>query len=54
MNATVEPMLIKDRRDVITKVIRTELSGIFQPGLTCKEEIMSAYAKSMDNRGGGR
>lgn len=34
LKATVEPILIKDSRQVIVKVIRTALSGIFQPGLT--------------------
>jgi hypothetical protein len=34
LNATVEPMLMSERRQVMTKVIRTELRGIFQPGLT--------------------
>lgn len=34
LNATLEPMLISDRRAVIVKVSRTALSGMFQPGLT--------------------
>lgn len=34
LNATVEPMLIKDSRAVIRKVSRTALSGMFQPGWT--------------------
>lgn len=42
LNATVEPILIKERRAVITKVSRTALSGIFQRGVTFK-------AKSTDN-----
>ena len=48
-NATVEPILIKDRRVVIVKVSRTALSGMFQPGLTCKEEMMLVHTKSIDN-----
>jgi hypothetical protein len=34
LNATVEPMLIRERRVVMRKVRTTELRGIFQPGLT--------------------
>ena len=49
LNATVEPMLIRDRRVVMRKVIRTELRGIFQPGLTCEEDIMLVNVKSMSN-----
>jgi hypothetical protein len=37
LNAAVEPILIKDRRDVMRKVSKTALSGMFQPGLTYKE-----------------
>jgi len=32
--AVTEPMLIRERRAVIKNVSRTELSGMFQPGLT--------------------
>lgn len=42
LNATVDPMLIKDKRVVIKKVRRTELSGMFQPGLTCQVKIVLA------------
>jgi hypothetical protein len=48
-NATVEPILIKDRRVVIMNVSRTALSGIFQPGFTYKEETLSVHTKSMGN-----
>jgi hypothetical protein len=34
LNATVEPMLIRESSVVIRKVRRTALSGMFQPGLT--------------------
>jgi hypothetical protein len=34
LKATVEPMLISERRHVIINVRRTALSGMFQPGLT--------------------
>jgi hypothetical protein len=34
LKATVDPMLIKDSSDVMSKVSRTELSGIFHPGMT--------------------
>ena len=34
LKATIEPMLISDNKAVTTKVIRTALSGIFQPGFT--------------------
>jgi len=50
LNATVEPILIKDRRVVIVKVSRTALSGIFQPGLTyeIKEEKGSPLSRAKD------
>ena len=34
LKATVLPMLIKESKEVRSKVSRTELSGIFQPGMT--------------------
>jgi hypothetical protein len=34
LKATVEPMLMSERRHVMVKVRRTALSGMFQPGLT--------------------
>jgi len=34
LNATLEPMLINERRAVMIKVSRTALRGMFQPGLT--------------------
>ena len=43
LNATVEPILINDRRAVMTKVIKTALSGMFQPGLTFKEGMLLVY-----------
>ena len=46
LNATEEPILIKERRHVIMKVSITALRGIFQPGLTCKEMVL-VYAKSI-------
>lgn len=52
LNATVEPILIKERRHVIIKVSTTALRGMFQPGLTCEEEKISAYAKSMAHNDG--
>lgn len=35
LKATVEPMLMSERRQVMTKVISTALRGMFHPGLTC-------------------
>ena len=35
LKATVEPMLIRDKRQVMVKVIMTALRGMFQPGFTC-------------------
>lgn len=35
LKATVEPILMSERRQVISHVSRTALRGIFQPGLTC-------------------
>ena len=35
LKVTVEPMLINDKRQVIVKVIKTALRGMFQPGFTC-------------------
>jgi len=40
LNAAVEPILMRERRQVITKVRRTALSGIFQPGLTCRCQLI--------------
>ena len=34
--AAVEPMLMRERRQVIMKVMMTELSGMFHPGFTCR------------------
>ena len=34
LNATVDPMLIRDKRVVIVNVMRTEFRGMFHPGLT--------------------
>lgn len=34
LKATFEPMLIKESREVTRNVSKTELSGMFQPGLT--------------------
>ena len=38
LNATVEPILIRDRSVVMVNVMRTEFRGMFQPGLTCQVE----------------
>ena len=35
LKATVEPMLMRERRTVMMKETRTALRGMFQPGLTC-------------------
>jgi hypothetical protein len=35
LKATVEPMLMRERSVVMTKVRMIELRGMFQPGLTC-------------------
>ena len=48
-NATVEPILIRERRHVIIKVSKTALRGMFQPGLTCKGEKISVYTKLTAN-----
>ena len=34
LRATVEPMLMRERRMVMTREMKTALRGIFQPGLT--------------------
>jgi hypothetical protein len=34
LRATVEPMLMRERRTVMTSEIMTALSGMFQPDLT--------------------
>lgn len=34
LNATVDPILMRDRRVVMVKVRRTAFKGMFQPGLT--------------------
>jgi hypothetical protein len=34
LKAAVEPILISERRQVMVKVRRTALMGMFQPGLT--------------------
>lgn len=39
LNATVDPILMRDKSVVIVKVIRTELRGMFQPGLTCQVKL---------------
>ena len=41
LKATVEPMLIKERRVVIRKVRRTAFRGMFQPGWTCHINLVS-------------
>lgn len=39
LKAAVEPMLIKDRRIVITNETMTAFTGTFQPGLTCSKTV---------------
>jgi len=34
LNAAVDPILISERRQVMTKVINTAFKGMFHPGLT--------------------
>jgi hypothetical protein len=41
LNATVEPMLIRDRSVVMVNVMRTEFKGMFHPGLTCQVNNIS-------------
>ena len=40
-------MLIRDRRHVIVKVIKTELRGMFQPGLTCATNVENGSPLSL-------
>lgn len=42
LNATVDPMLISDKRVVMVKVRRTAFKGMFQPGLTFEGGVMLA------------
>jgi len=46
LNATVEPMLIRDRSVVMVNVMRTEFRGMFQPGLTCQESRLAENNKA--------
>lgn len=48
LKATLEPMLIKERRVVTRSEIITEFRGIFQPGLTCRNEMSSADVGEID------
>lgn len=46
LNATVDPMLMRDKSVVIVKVMRTEFKGIFQPGLTYEVmDMLVQYAE---------
>lgn len=49
--ATVEPMLISERRIVTIRETRTEFSGMFQPGVTCRVSDMYWMLR---NRVGGQ
>lgn len=44
LNATCDPMFIRDRRVVIKNVTNTALRGMFHPGLTCRAVLV--YAKT--------
>ena len=46
LNAVVEPMLMSDRRQVISHVSSTALRGIFQPGLTCPMKLANGKPPS--------
>lgn len=37
--ATSEPILIRERRTVMTRETMTELSGMFHPGVTCQGQL---------------
>ena len=41
--ATVEPMLMRERRIVTTRETRTALRGMFQPGVTFATSISFHY-----------
>lgn len=47
LNATVDPMLIRERRVVIRNVTNTALRGMFHPGLTYRAG--SVYSKTATN-----
>jgi hypothetical protein len=47
LNATVDPMLIRERRVVIRNVTNTALRGMFHPGLTY--QAGSVYSKTTTN-----
>ena len=43
LKAAVEPMLIKDRRTVMTNETITAFTGTFQPGFTCSKQSAATY-----------
>lgn len=43
MKATVDPILIIERRIVMTSDTITALRGMFHPGLTCEKEVLVVY-----------
>lgn len=49
LNATVLPMLINESKQVMSKVSRTEFSGILQPGMTCAMKGENGIALSLPN-----
>ena len=46
LKAAVLPMLIRERREVMSQVIRTALRGMFQPGLICDRGVRVARRRS--------
>lgn len=49
LKAVVEPMLIRDKRQVMVNVINTEFKGMFQPGLTCDMKLEKGRPLSREN-----
>ncbi len=45
LNATVDPILMRDRRVVMVKVRRTAFKGMFQPGLTYQVMVRLAQCQ---------
>lgn len=49
LKAAVEPMLMSERREVKTNVIRTAFRGMFQPGLTLPTNLAKGKPPSRAN-----
>jgi len=45
LRASVEPMLIRERRIVTTRETRTAFRGMFHPGVTCIVDISAPFSE---------